>query len=72
MTGARTLRGIMEKVTVKKPPLAYDGRRNDLTWLQPTLIAEIEYRLTHDGKLRHASYKGYGTSKTMRRFIDNR
>lgn len=44
MTGAWTLRGIMEKVTVKKPPLAYDGRRKDLTWLQPTLIAEIEYR----------------------------
>lgn len=53
------LRGIMEKLTVKKPPVAYDGRRKDLTWLQPTLIAEIEYRAwTHDRKLRHASYKG--------------
>ncbi len=53
------LRGMMDKLTVKKPPVAYDGRRKDLTWLQPTLIAEIEYRAwTHDGKLRHASYKG--------------
>jgi bifunctional non-homologous end joining protein LigD len=27
--------------------------------VQPTLVAEIEYRAwTHDGKLRHASYKG--------------
>jgi len=27
--------------------------------VQPTLIAEIEYRAwTGDGKLRHASYKG--------------
>ncbi|WP_338012484.1 ATP dependent DNA ligase [Rhizobium sp. Root708] len=27
--------------------------------MQPTIIAEIEYRAwTHDGKLRHASYKG--------------
>ncbi|TCA92196.1 hypothetical protein E0H65_22555 [Rhizobium leguminosarum bv. viciae] len=26
---------------------------------QPKLVAEIEYRAwTHDGKLRHASYKG--------------
>jgi len=28
-------------------------------WVQPTLIAEIDYRAwTHDGRLRHASYKG--------------
>ncbi len=33
--------------------------RQALVWVQPTLIAEIEYRAwTHDGKLRHASYKG--------------
>jgi bifunctional non-homologous end joining protein LigD len=30
-----------------------------VTWVQPTLIAEIEYRAwTSDGKLRHAVYKG--------------
>ncbi len=53
------LRGMMERLTVKKPPVAYDGPRKNLTWLQPTLIAEVEYRAwTHDGKLRHASYKG--------------
>jgi bifunctional non-homologous end joining protein LigD len=53
------LRGMMDKLTVKKPPVAHDGSRKNLTWLQPTLIAEIEYRAwTHDGKLRHASYKG--------------
>ncbi|TCL65756.1 ATP dependent DNA ligase-like protein [Rhizobium sp. BK251] len=35
------------------------GRRPDVVWVEPVLIAEIEYRaLTHDGKLRHASYKG--------------
>ncbi len=53
------LRGMMEKLTVKSPPVAYDGSRKNLIWLQPTLIAEVEYRAwTHDGKLRHASYKG--------------
>jgi NAD(P)-dependent dehydrogenase (short-subunit alcohol dehydrogenase family) len=31
----------------------------DIVWVEPTLIAEIEFRAwTADGKLRHASYKG--------------
>lgn len=42
----------------KKPPVAYDGR-GDVVWLQPTLIAEIEFRqITADKKLRHAVYNG--------------
>lgn len=42
----------------KKPPVVYDGRR-DVVWIQPTLIAEIEFRqMTPDKKLRHAAYKG--------------
>lgn len=42
----------------KKPPVVYDGRR-DVVWIQPTLIAEIEFRqMTSDKKLRHAAYKG--------------
>ncbi|MGO8093251.1 non-homologous end-joining DNA ligase [Rhizobium leguminosarum] len=53
------LRGMMDRIKRKTPPIAYAGRRKDLVWLQPTLIAEIEYRAwTSDGKLRHASYKG--------------
>lgn len=53
------LRAMMDRIKRKTPPVAYPGRRKDLVWLQPTLIAEIEYRAwTHDGKLRHASYKG--------------
>jgi bifunctional non-homologous end joining protein LigD len=37
----------------------YSGRRKNIVWIKPTLIAEIEYRAwTEDGKLRHASYKG--------------
>jgi bifunctional non-homologous end joining protein LigD len=53
------LRGLMDNLKVTKAPVAYSGRRKDITWLKPTLIAEIEYRAwTYDGKLRHASYKG--------------
>lgn len=53
------LRGIMDKLKAARASVAYAGRRKDITWLKPKLIAEIEYRAwTHDGKLRHASYKG--------------
>jgi bifunctional non-homologous end joining protein LigD len=57
---ARDLRGLMDKLTWKRksPPVAYGGKRK-VVWLQPTLIAEIEFRAwTADRKLRHASYKG--------------
>ncbi|MFC5760495.1 non-homologous end-joining DNA ligase [Rhizobium sp. GCM10022189] len=53
------LRGIMDKLKAARAPVAYSGRRKDITWLKPKLIVEIEYRAwTSDGKLRHASYKG--------------
>ncbi|MBX5132413.1 ATP-dependent DNA ligase [Rhizobium lentis] len=42
----------------KQPHLPYSGSA-DIVWVQPTLIAEIEFRAwTSDGKLRHPSYKG--------------
>ncbi|EJC64541.1 DNA polymerase LigD-like ligase domain-containing protein [Rhizobium leguminosarum bv. viciae WSM1455] len=42
----------------KQPPLPYSGGA-DIAWVEPTLIAEIEFRAwTTDGKLRHPSYKG--------------
>ncbi|MDM9619065.1 non-homologous end-joining DNA ligase [Rhizobium sp. S96] len=56
---ALQLRNLLDRLRRKTAPIAYSGRRKDLVWSQPTLIAEIEYRAwTHDGKLRHASYKG--------------
>ncbi|MDM9622004.1 ATP-dependent DNA ligase [Rhizobium sp. AC44/96] len=42
----------------KRPPVETTDAVN-VIWVQPTLIAEIEFRAwTADGKLRHASYKG--------------
>jgi len=42
----------------KQPPLPYSGSAG-IVWVEPTLIAEIEFRAwTTDGKLRHPSYKG--------------
>ncbi|NDK52803.1 non-homologous end-joining DNA ligase [Rhizobium laguerreae] len=51
------LRRDLDKIKTAKPTV--DLKRKGAVWVQPTLIAEIEYRAwTHDGKLRHASYKG--------------
>ncbi|EPE96962.1 non-homologous end-joining DNA ligase [Rhizobium grahamii] len=56
---AEQLRKMLDTIKSKKPPVAYAGQRKNIVWVQPTLIAEIEYRAwTNDGKLRHASYKG--------------
>ena len=56
---AWNLRGLMEKLTATRAPVQYAGRRKNITWLKPKLVAEIEYRAwTSDRKLRHASYKG--------------
>jgi len=53
------LREELDKLVTKKPAVEYAGRRKDIVWTRPRLIAEIEYRAwTADGKLRHASYKG--------------
>lgn len=57
---ARDLQKTMDKLAWKKkaPPVPYSGKRT-VIWLQPTLIAEIEFcAWTTDGKLRHAAFKG--------------
>ncbi len=56
---AESLRKTLDRIKRKTAPVDYIGRRKNVVWVQPTLIAEIEYRdWTHEGKLRHASYKG--------------
>ncbi|RUT79740.1 ATP-dependent DNA ligase, partial [Mesorhizobium sp. M7A.T.Ca.US.000.02.1.1] len=57
---AAALRATLDKLRWRRkaPPVAYGGQRS-VVWVQPTLIAEAEYRAwTDDGKLRHATYKG--------------
>ncbi|QFY60452.1 ATP-dependent DNA ligase [Rhizobium grahamii] len=56
---AEQLRKMLDRLKRKRPAVGYTGRGKYLVWVQPTLIAEIEYRAwTHDRKLRAASYKG--------------
>nr|CAD6436556.1 ATP-dependent DNA ligase [Rhizobium sp. Q54] len=54
---AEYLRTALDKLRTKRPAVPLKGK--NLVFVQPTLIAEIEFRgWTHDGSLRHASYKG--------------
>lgn len=55
---ARELKALLDLLTVKQPPIPMRTGISVL-FAQPSLIVEVEYRaLTHDGKLRHPSYKG--------------
>ncbi|MGO7278924.1 non-homologous end-joining DNA ligase [Rhizobium ruizarguesonis] len=55
------LREELNKLVSKKPRVENSGRRKSAVWVRPR--AEVEYRAwTHDGKLRHASYKGLKNS----------
>ncbi|WP_253958261.1 hypothetical protein [Rhizobium sp. WYJ-E13] len=51
---------LMDKLKTTRPTVKYDGSRRNVVWLEPTLIADVEYRArTHDGRPRDASYKGH-------------
>ncbi|NKQ85185.1 non-homologous end-joining DNA ligase [Rhizobium ruizarguesonis] len=55
---AAELREQMDKLIIGKPAVD-TGRKRNAVFVRPELVADIEYRAwTHDGKLRHASYKG--------------
>ncbi|MBX5189330.1 ATP-dependent DNA ligase [Rhizobium sp. NZLR3b] len=55
---AAELRTQMDKLIIAKPAVD-TGRKRNAVFVNPKLVAEIEYRAwTHDEKLRHASYKG--------------
>lgn len=49
----------LDQILIPKPALRTAGRRRSTRWVEPVLVAEIEFRAwTDDGNLRHASYKG--------------
>lgn len=49
----------LDRLKRKRPSVVDDESRKNVVWVQPTIIAEIHYRgWTHEGKLRHASFKG--------------
>ncbi|MDW9416442.1 ATP-dependent DNA ligase [Sinorhizobium meliloti] len=51
------LRKLLEGMATKTPAVAL--RRKAAVFVEPVLVAEVEYRAwTDDGKLRHASFKG--------------
>ncbi|MBB2796895.1 UNVERIFIED_ORG: ATP-dependent DNA ligase [Rhizobium pisi] len=55
---AGELRTQMDRLIISKSTVD-TGRKRNAVFIEPKLVAEIEYRgWTHDGKLRHASYKG--------------
>ncbi|MBX5247861.1 MULTISPECIES: non-homologous end-joining DNA ligase [unclassified Rhizobium] len=55
---ATELRTQMDKLVIAKPAVD-TGRKRNAVFVRPELVAEIQYGgWTHDGKLRHPSYKG--------------
>jgi bifunctional non-homologous end joining protein LigD len=56
---ATALRKQMDKLKIAKPAVETGRKEKDAVYIEPVLVAEIEYRAwTHEGMLRHASYKG--------------
>lgn len=56
---ARELRKLMDAIRIPKEAVDTGKKRTNVVWVEPTLIAEINHRgWTHEGRLRHPSYKG--------------
>jgi len=48
----------------REPPKMPRVRRGDVTWVEPSLVAEVEFsEWTHDGHVRQPSYKGLRDDK---------
>ena len=56
---AQDLRRRLEKIKRKTSPLTNKIRKPDTVWVEPVLIANVEYtEITADGHLRHPIFKG--------------
>ena len=60
----------LKPMAIDKPSLASsltNLQRRDVTWVEPTLVGQIEYRAwTADGLLRHAAFKGLREDKAAK------
>jgi bifunctional non-homologous end joining protein LigD len=72
-TQARALRETLDRIVAKKPPLANglpDGAEKGVVWVEPRLVAEIEFReWTGDRMLRAASFKGLREDKSPEEIV---
>ena len=49
----------LKALEIPKPPLRMPKKKRDTKWVEPKLLAKIEYRdITDDGYVRHSSLKG--------------
>ena len=59
VASARELRKRLDPLVTRTQPLTRRISKPKATWVQPELLADVEYRgLTDEGLLRHASFKG--------------
>lgn len=55
---------------IAKPPVKGAPRLRTATWVEPKLVAEVEFtEWTSDGKLRHPSFKGLRSDKTPKECV---
>lgn len=55
------IRAALDEMTVPDPPFPVPREALGATWVEPRLVAHVEFReWTDDGRLRHPSFKGFG------------
>ena len=60
----------LKKLVRKTPPFVNPPRERNATWVEPELVAEIEFtEWTRDGVLRHPSFKGLRLDREGREVI---